>query len=48
MMGLLFLGLVLKTILGVVLVSAVFIFLWKLGKLADVYADKLRNSSPKQ
>jgi hypothetical protein len=40
--GLLFLGLVVKTILGAAIVVAVVWLLFKLAKLADVYTKKLQ------
>lgn len=40
--GLLFTGLVLRTILGAVLVAAVVFLFWKLGRLADAYTDKIK------
>ena len=40
--GLLFTGLIIRTLLGVVVVAAVVIFLWKASKLADAYTEKLR------
>lgn len=40
--GLLFTGLIIRTVLGAVVVAAVVIFLWKLSKLADAYTEKLR------
>ena len=43
--GLLFVGLVVKTILGAAIVVAVLFLAWKLGKVADAYAQKL---APKQ
>ena len=39
--GLLFTGLIIRTVLGAVVVVAVVIFLWKLSKLADAYTEKL-------
>jgi len=40
--GLLFTGLIIRTVLGAVVVAAVVIFLWKLSKLADAYTDKMK------
>jgi len=40
--GLLFTGLKLRTILRVVVVSAVVFLFWKIGKLADAYAQKIK------
>lgn len=40
--GLLFLGLVIRTILGAAVVVAVVWLLFKLAKLADVYTGKLQ------
>ena len=42
MLGLLFTGLVIRTVLAVVVVTAVVWLVFKLGKLADAYAEKLR------
>ncbi len=41
--GLLFIGLLIRTILGTAVVVALVIFLWKAAKLADAYGDKLRS-----
>ena len=41
LIGLLFVGLVIKAILGAVIVVAVVLLAWKLGKLADAYTHKL-------
>lgn len=40
--GLLFTGLILRTILGVVVVAALVFLFWKIGKLADAYVEKIR------
>jgi len=42
--GLLLTGLVLRTILGAVVVVAVVWLFWKIGRLADVYAEKVKAS----
>jgi hypothetical protein len=39
--GLLFVGLVIRAILGAAIVAAVVLLAWKLGKLADAYTHKL-------
>jgi hypothetical protein len=43
--GLLFTGLIIRTLLGAALVVAVVWLLWKLGRLADAYAEKLKASA---
>jgi hypothetical protein len=43
--GLLFTGLIIRTLLGAALVVAVVWLLWKIGRLADAYAEKLRTST---
>jgi len=40
--GLLFAGLILRTILGVVVVAALVFLFWKIGKLADAYTEKIK------
>jgi hypothetical protein len=40
--GLLFLGLVIRTIFGAVIVVAVALLLWKAAKLLDAYTEKLK------
>ncbi len=40
--GLLFTGLVIRTVLAVVIIGAVVWLIFKLGKLADAYAEKLK------
>jgi hypothetical protein len=40
--GLLFIGLIVRTILGVAVVAALIILFWKIGKLADAYTEKIR------
>jgi hypothetical protein len=40
--GLIFLGLVIRSVLGTVVVVALVYFLFKLGKLADAYTKKLQ------
>jgi len=37
--GLLFTGLILRTILGVVVIAALLVFSWKIGRLADAYTE---------
>lgn len=39
--GLLFVGLMIRAILGTAIVAAVVLLVWKLGKLADAYTHKL-------
>lgn len=46
--GLLFTGLIIRTLLGAALVVAVVWLLWKLAKLADAYAEKLKASAKQQ
>jgi hypothetical protein len=43
--GLLFLGLVIRTILGAAIVVALVWLFFKLAKLADAYAKKLESSN---
>ena len=40
--GLLFVGLIIRGILGAVVVFAVLWLIWKLGRLADAYTEKLK------
>jgi hypothetical protein len=40
--GLLFTGLIIRTVIAVVVVAAVLWLVLKLGKVADAYAEKLR------
>jgi len=40
--GLLFTGLIVRTILGAAVVAALVILFWKIGRLADVYAEKIK------
>ena len=40
--GMLFTGLILRTILRVVVVAAVVFLFWKIGKLADAYTQKIK------
>ncbi len=40
--GLLFTGLIIRTVLGAIVVAGLVFLFWKLGKLADAYADKIR------
>jgi hypothetical protein len=42
LVGLLFIGLILRTAIAVVVVAAVVWLVFKLGKLADAYTEKLR------
>jgi hypothetical protein len=41
-LGLLLIGLILRTILAAVVVVAVVFLFWKIGKLADAYAEKIK------
>jgi hypothetical protein len=45
--GLLFTALMIRTIFSVAIVAAILWLVWKLGRLADAYTDKLR-TTPKQ
>lgn len=40
--GLLFAGLVIRTIFGVAVVAVLVMFLWKASKLLDAYTQKLK------
>ena len=40
--GLLFLGLIIRTVIAVVVVAAVIWLILKIGKLADAYREKLK------
>jgi hypothetical protein len=40
--GLLFIGLIIRTVIAVVVVAAALWLVFKLGKLADAYTEKLR------
>ena len=40
--GLLFIGLIIRTVIAVVVVAAVLWLVFKLGKVADTYTEKLR------
>jgi hypothetical protein len=40
--GLLFTGLILRTVLGAVVVAALVFLFWKIGKLADAYAERIK------
>ena len=40
--GLLFTGLIIRTVIAAVIIVAVLWLVFKLGKLADAYAEKLR------
>ncbi len=41
--GLLFAGFLVRTILGAAVVVVLVLFLWKVSKLADAYAEKLKS-----
>ncbi len=45
--GLVFMGLVIRTLLGAAIVVAFVWLLWKLGRLADAYTEKIK-AAPKQ
>ena len=40
--GLLFIGLIIRTVIAVVVIAAVLWLVLKLGKVADAYTEKLR------
>jgi hypothetical protein len=40
--GLLFIGLIVRAILGVAVVAALVILFWKIGKLADAYTERIK------
>ena len=40
--GLLFVGLVIRAALGAVIVGGLVFLFWKLGRLADAYANKIK------
>ena len=40
--GLVFVGLIIRTVIAVVVIAAVLWLVFKLGKLADAYTEKLR------
>ncbi len=40
--GLLFIGLIIRTVIAAVIIAAVLWLVFKLGKLADAYTEKLR------
>jgi len=40
--GLLFIGLVIRAVLGALVVVGVVFLCWKLGKLAEAYTDKIK------
>lgn len=42
-LGLLFAGFLVRTILGAAVVVVLVLFLWKVSKLADAYAKKLKS-----
>lgn len=42
LIGLLFVGLIIRTVLAVVVIAAALWLVVKLGKVADAYAEKLR------
>jgi hypothetical protein len=41
-MGLVLLGLIIRTVLGAIIVVALVLLLWKTSKLADAYTEKLK------
>lgn len=41
-MGLVFLGLIIRTVLGAMIVVALVLLLWKASKLVDAYTEKLK------
>ena len=41
--GLLAFGLIVRTVLGAIVVTAVVLFLWKASRLADAYTEKLKS-----
>jgi hypothetical protein len=41
-MGLVLLGLIIRTILGAIIVGALVLLLWKASKLADAYTEQLK------
>ena len=42
--GLLFIGLIIRTVIAVVIIAAVLWLIFKLGRLADTYTEKLRTN----
>lgn len=40
--GLVFVGLLIRTIFGAAIVAAIVFLFWKIGKLADAYAEKIK------
>jgi uncharacterized membrane protein len=40
--GLLFTGLIIRTVLGAVVIAALVLLLWKASKLIDAYTEKLK------
>jgi len=42
LVGLLFTGLIIRTILGAIVVAALVFLFWKIGNLAGAYAEKIR------
>ena len=42
LVGLLFTGLIVRTILGVVVVGALVFLFWKIGRLSDAYTEKIK------
>jgi len=40
--GLLFIGMLIRTVLGAVVVAALVFLLWKIGRLADAYTQKIK------
>jgi uncharacterized protein HemY len=42
LLGLLFIGLIIRTVIAVVVIVAILWLVFKLGKLADAYTEKLK------
>jgi hypothetical protein len=40
--GLVFVGLLIRTIFGAAIVAAIVFLFWKIGKLADAYAERIK------
>ena len=40
--GLVFIGLLIRTILGAVVVAVIAMLFWKIAKLADAYTEKIK------
>lgn len=47
LIGLLFIGLIIRTVLAVVVIAALLWLVFKLGKVADAYTEKLRTKQEK-